>query len=196
MSHYHPNTPGQYPAPQYIPPAPKKKIPLWAKLIIGIVGVPMILVGAISAVVGAGTAAETVSTATSPTYDPGINTPEAVPSPKVTHKPAPPAESKITKSQAQAIRSAKEYLDTQAYSRLGLIHQLSSAYGEGFSQADATFAVDHVTVDWDAQAARAAEEYLASQSFSRAGLIHQLESEYGGRFTHAQAVYGVTKAGL
>ena len=84
----------------------------------------------------------------------------------------------------------------QAFSRQGLIDQLSSGYGEGFSVADATWAVDHLTVDWNAQAARAAKEYLSMQSFSHAGLVEQLSSPYGEKFTRAQAEYGVSQAGL
>lgn len=112
--------------------------------------------------------------------------------PKVTHKPAP----KLTMSQEQAIGSAESYLSFTAFSRKGLIKQLSSEYGEGFSVKDATFAVDYLKVNWNAQAAAKAKEYLSMQHFSRKGLIQQLESAYGEQFTHAQAVYGVTKAGL
>ncbi len=102
----------------------------------------------------------------------------------------------MTKSQEQAIRSAESYLSFTAFSRKGLIRQLSSSAGEGFSKADATYAVDHIKVDWNEQAARSAKSYLAFTSFSRAGLIRQLESSAGEGFTHAQAVYGVNKAGL
>jgi hypothetical protein len=133
-----------------------------------------------------------------PTPDPVVTPtnkpvkPTTQPSPKVTHKPAP----KLTAGQEQAIGSAESYLSFQAFSRKGLIKQLSSDYGEGFSVADATFAVDHLKVDWNEQAVRSAKSYLSMQHFSRKGLIHQLESAYGEQFTHAQAVYGVTKAGL
>jgi hypothetical protein len=128
------------------------------------------------------------------TYDPGIQTPptKPTPSPKVTHKPAPT----LTKSQEQAVGSARSYLATSSFSRKGLIQQLSSAYGDEFSAKDATFAVDYLKVDWNEQAARSARAYLAVSNFSRAGLIRQLESSYGDGFTHAQAVYGVTAAGL
>jgi hypothetical protein len=125
-----------------------------------------------------------------PTTKPSAVKPTTQPSPKVTHKPAP----KLTASQVQAIGSAESYLSFTAFSRKGLIRQLSSDAGEGFSVADATFAVDHVKVDWDEQAVKKAREYLSLQHFSRKGLIHQLEA--GEQFTHAQAVYGVTKAGL
>jgi hypothetical protein len=101
-----------------------------------------------------------------------------------------------TVSQENARRSAESYLDFSGFSRQGLIEQLSSEYGEGFSKADATYAVDHVAVNWNAEAAESAKGYLSHSAFSRQGLIEQLESEYGEGFTHAQAVYGVNQTGL
>jgi hypothetical protein len=102
----------------------------------------------------------------------------------------------MTVGQENAIESAKGYLDYGAFSRSGLIHQLSSNYGEGYSKADATFAVDHLNVNWNEQAAKSAEDYLSYDAFSRQGLIDQLSSKYGEGFTHAQAVYGVNQTGL
>jgi hypothetical protein len=205
-SHYDPRNQGQYPAPK--PPLPpKKNLPWWAWVLIVFVGIPTTLIGAAAGLAGGSGLAEQAGADKAPvistvqptapvdTYDPGIQTPPtkpAVPSPKVTHKPAPA----LTKSQEQAIGAARDYLATSAFSRKGLIQQLSSAYGEGFSAKDATFAVDHLNVDWSEQAARSAKSYLEVSHFSRSGLIHQLESAYGEQFTHAQAVYGVTAAGL
>jgi hypothetical protein len=102
----------------------------------------------------------------------------------------------MTRSQEQAVGSAQDYLEYGAFSRRGLINQLHSKAGEGFSLADATYAVDHITVNWNKQAAKSAKEYLAYSHFSRRGLITQLESKSGEGFTHSQAVYGVNKAGL
>ena len=111
--------------------------------------------------------------------------------------PAPaPAAPTLTTSQSEAISQAKEYLDTQAFSRSGLIKQLDSPYGGQFSEADATYAVDSLNVDWSAQAAKAAKEYLGTMAFSHAGLVEQLASPYGSGFTQAQAEYGVSAAGL
>ena len=81
-------------------------------------------------------------------------------------------------------------------SRLGLIDQLSSDYGEGFEVADATWAVDQLHVNWNEQAVRSARQYLDYTSFSRQGLIDQLSSAYGEQFTLEQAVYAVNKIGL
>lgn len=103
---------------------------------------------------------------------------------------------KLTKNQEQAIGAAESYLDFSAFSRKGLIHQLTSDAGDKFSVKDATYAVDHVKVNWNEQAAKAAKSYLEMSNFSRAGLIHQLESPAGDQYTHSQAVYGVNKAGL
>lgn len=95
-----------------------------------------------------------------------------------------------TPGQRNAKSKAEEYLSLSAFSRSGLIKQLEF---EKFSAADATWAVDHLTADWNAQAAAKAKEYLDNSSFSRGSLIDQLEFE---GFTPEQAAYGATKAGL
>ena len=101
-----------------------------------------------------------------------------------------------TAGQENARRSAETYLETMAFSRKGLISQLSSSAGEGYSRADATYAVNHVDVDWNEQAAKAAQNYLDTMPFSRQGLIEQLSSDAGDGYTHAQAVYGVNQTDL
>lgn len=101
-----------------------------------------------------------------------------------------PLEPASTVSQRNAVRSADDYLDFTAFSREGLIKQLEF---DDFSTADATFAVDHITVDWNERAAKAAEGDLDFSGFFRGGLIAQLEFD---GFTPAQAAYGATAAGL
>ena len=102
-----------------------------------------------------------------------------------------------TVSQQQAIESAQSYLDTGGgFSRTGLIQQLSSKSGEGFTQAQAVYAVKQLHPDWNAQAVQSAKSYLETGGFSRTGLIDQLSSKYGEGFTHAQAVYAVNQVGL
>jgi hypothetical protein len=93
-------------------------------------------------------------------------------------------------SQQNAVRAAEDYLEVSAFSRQGLIEQLE--YSE-FSTADATFAVDSITVDWNLQAAKAAQDYLEVSAFSRSALIDQLM--YSG-FTASEAAYGVSTTGL
>jgi hypothetical protein len=95
-----------------------------------------------------------------------------------------------------ALSSAENYLSFTAFSRLGLIDQLSSDYGDGYAVADATWAVDQLHADWNKQAVKAAKNYLSFTSFSRQGLIDQLSSSYGDQYTLAQATYAVNKIGL
>lgn len=95
-----------------------------------------------------------------------------------------------TRSQQNAIRAAENYLAFTSFSRSGLIDQLMF---EGYTKSDATFAVDHISVDWNEQAWKKAEDYLSIMPFSRQGLIDQLLFE---GFTDQQARYGVDRAGL
>jgi hypothetical protein len=120
-----------------------------------------------------------------PTPDPTPK-PTPAPTPEPTPKPTP----QVTAEQENAIGSAEDYLDYTAFSRSGLIGQLKY---EGYPTAVATFAVDHITVNWNEQAYLSAKAYLEYTHFSRSGLISQLKYE---GFTTKQATYGVTKAGL
>jgi hypothetical protein len=95
-----------------------------------------------------------------------------------------------TLSQQNAVGMARDYLEYTAFSRTGLIEQLEY---EGYSTADATSAVDGLTVDYGQQAAKAAKDYLDYSSFSRSGLIEQLVYE---GYTQEQATYGVNQTGL
>lgn len=101
----------------------------------------------------------------------------------------------LTGPQNNAVRAAKHYLASQPFSRNGLIDQLSSEYGAGFSVSDAKVAVDSLSVDWNEQAVKSAKEYLDSQGFSCKGLIQQLSSNSGDKYTVAQATFGAKQAG-
>lgn len=96
---------------------------------------------------------------------------------------------------ANAARNAQQYLDMTGFSRRGLIEQLSSNAGSGYNIADATAAVDSLTVDWNEQAVRSAKQYLNMTGFSCSGLIEQLSSDAGSKYTKAQARYGAEQAG-
>lgn len=103
-----------------------------------------------------------------------------------------------TVSELQALTTAEGYLsDGQGFSRQGLIDQLDSSFGSGFSVADATWGVDHSDANWDTQAVDCAKGYMSDgQGFSRSGLIEQMTSAYGNKFTEAQAEYAANAVGL
>ena len=101
----------------------------------------------------------------------------------------------LTGPQTNAVRSATSYLSMMGFSRDGLIQQLSSSSGDGYDVADATAAVDSLSVDWNEQAVRSAESYLSMMGFSCDGLIDQLSSDAGDKYTTSQATYGAQQAG-
>lgn len=101
----------------------------------------------------------------------------------------------LTGPQKNAVRSAKQYLSVQGFSRDGLVQQLSSDYGDGYKVTDATVAVDSLNIDWNKQAVRSAKQYLSIQGFSCKGLVEQLSSSYGDKYTVSQATYGAQQAG-
>lgn len=90
---------------------------------------------------------------------------------------------------AGALEKAKSYLNSSAFSYSGLIDQLEY---HGFSNAEATYAVDNCGANWKAQALKKAKSYLRSSAFSYEGLIDQLE--YNG-FTSDEAKYGADNCG-
>jgi len=97
--------------------------------------------------------------------------------------------------QKNAVRSASNYLSISGFSRDGLINQLSSSYGDGYSAVDARAAVDSLSVSWNEQAVRSAQQYLSMMGFSCSGLIKQLSSDAGDKYTVSQATYGAQQSG-
>lgn len=206
--------------PQFTPPAPPqppRRTPWWQHPAIIIGGVAfaglvliMIVAGVMSGVQPTRTAAGSSSTvpssiAPSPSTSPAATSdesaaPSQAPAPAPTVEavsptttvapapPPPPPPPAVSSDQRNALRSAENYLDLTAFSRVGLIKQLEF---EGYSNADATWAVDQVGADWNEQAVKSAKNYLELTSFSRQGLKDQLEFE---GFTPAEAEYGVSQA--
>jgi len=113
--------------------------------------------------------------------------------PAAKEKPAAKKKPEMTSGQKNALQSAQNYLDTAPFSKAGLIQQLSSSAGDGYSRADATFAANHVHADWNKQAVKAARNYLDLQPFSKDALIQQLSSSAGDKYTRAQAGYAASK---
>jgi hypothetical protein len=160
------------------------KIIKW--LAIAFVG--LIVVGAI-----ASTSSNSSTKTTTPTPTTASTSHEADKSTNDAPKKDAPKKPEMTSSQKNAVESATSYLEYGAFSKKGLIQQLSSSAGEGFPKADAVFAVNHIDVDWNEQAVKSAREYLDSSSFSRSALIEQLSSSAGEGFTLAQAQHAVNK---
>jgi hypothetical protein len=185
----------QYPA-QNPQPAPKKHR-RWPWIVGGVVAV-VIVAGIISS--GRPTGPSGALTSTTTTAPVTISGPVAwatapavaaqtsvaeVPA-QVTTDTAPAVDPQVQ----EATQAAQQYLDYTAFSRDGLIQQLSSSAGDGYPKSVATAAVDSLDIDYNAQAAKAAQQYLNFTSFSCSGLIQQLDSSAGDKYTAAQASYG------
>lgn len=166
------------------------------KIVLIIAGV-FVLIGIISALAGGGGGSSTkaVDSGSSASYKPQFageldGNLRTSPTPKKHFAP------EYTTSQSNALRAAKNYLDFMPFSRKGLIDQLSSKAGDGYSVADATFAVNHLSVDWDQEAVEAAKNYQDIMPMSRAGMIEQLSSAYGDQYTVEQATHAADVLGL
>jgi Host cell surface-exposed lipoprotein len=203
---------GWTPDPSWGPPPPgwnffPKDARPWPKrhplaTTVAVVVVAVVIVSGIASAAGGSKKKNTADTWTTAPSTPSTSAPATSSAPTTSgggsSTPTPKAKKTphYTLSQKEAIESAEQYLQTEpGFSRLGLISQLDSKYGEGFSKKDANFAVNHIKVNWDRQAVDSAKGYLKTQPFSRDGLISQLDSKYGGQFTLAQATYAVNKVG-
>ena len=134
------------------------------------------------------------TTAPPATAPPTTAAPTPTAPPTTTAPPPPPAPALSNQAQ-NAVREAKDYLNTSDFSRQGLIDQLDSSSGSGYSVADATAAVDSLNIDYNAQAVKSAKAYLGLSGFSCQGLIDQLDSTSGSQYTVDQATYGAQQAG-
>jgi Host cell surface-exposed lipoprotein len=173
----------QQPRPGFRPPG-KRRHPV-RNVLLSVV-TALIAFIALGAVLGSGGSSKTpASTVTTPVAS----------SPAAT-SPAPAAP-QYTAAEAQAIQAARQYLAMgSGFSYSGLVGQLDSASGSGFSRALALFAVRHITVNWDHQAVLAARAYMKLGGFSYNDMVQQLDSSAGDGFTYAQAVYGAKSVGL
>jgi hypothetical protein len=93
----------------------------------------------------------------------------------------------------RALQAAESYLELSGMSKKGLYEQLSSSAGEGFTPAQAQYAVDHIDANWKQEAVQSARSYLELDPMSRNDLIQQLSSPAGEGFTYEQALYAVDK---
>lgn len=193
-----PNFPQQPPQHGYygqppLPPVPPKKNHTACKVVGIVLGSILLFIILITAITSGhdmnGTDTPVAVPASSAPVNPGPST-----TPQKTQAPAPKPSKKAkpkpqeTEGQKQAIRDANNYLSFSAFSKKGLIGQLKF---DKFSTADATFAVNHIKVNWNDEAYKSAKQYLSFSGFSKQGLISQLEFD---KYTPAQAEYGATKA--
>jgi len=202
------STPPQQPWQPSNPPVPQQPEKGWLsrhKVLATLIGAVVLLLlccgGLGIAVSGGGdSASESTSTSAAEESQQESTTSQEEPAEEESTKEEPaedPSEG-LSPEQENAIESAQNYLDFMAFSKQGLIDQLSSPAGDDYPQDVAVFAVEHIEddVDWDEQAVKSAENYLDLMPFSRNELIDQLSSDAGDGFTREQAEYAADQVGL
>lgn len=100
-------------------------------------------------------------------------------------------EEKVPTEYKNALKKAESYSDMMYMSKMAIYEQLTSEYGEQFSEDAAQYAMDNIKADWNANALEKAKSYQEQMSMSKAAIYDQLVSEYGERFTAEEAQYAV-----
>lgn len=90
-----------------------------------------------------------------------------------------------------ALRKAKTYSDMMHMSKAGIYDQLTSEYGEQFTEEAAQYAIDNLDADWKANALEKAKSYQEQMAMSPSAIYDQLTSEYGEQFTAEEAQYAI-----
>lgn len=97
----------------------------------------------------------------------------------------------MTRDQKAALKQAEFYSEYLHSSKQDIFHQLTSEYGNKFSEDDAQYAIDHLKADYNKNALESAKTYAKSLNMSTREIYDQLISEYGGRFTPSEAQYAI-----
>lgn len=90
-----------------------------------------------------------------------------------------------------ALIKAQSYSDNMHMSKQGIYDQLTSEYGEKFSDEAAQYAIDHVEANWKENALKKAKSYQETMAMSPDAIHDQLISEYGEKFTPEEADYAI-----
>ena len=90
-----------------------------------------------------------------------------------------------------ALNKANSYSDNMHMSKQGIYEQLTSEYGEKFSEEAAQYAIENMEADWNYNALQTAQSYSDNMHMSKQGIFDQLVSEYGEQFTEDEAQYAV-----
>lgn len=100
-------------------------------------------------------------------------------------------EEKVPREHASALKKAESYAKTMSMSKAAIYDQLTSEYGEKFSEEAAQYAMDHLEADFNENALKKAESYQDSMSMSPEAIRDQLTSEHGEQFTQEEADYAL-----
>lgn len=92
-----------------------------------------------------------------------------------------------------ALNKAEAYSDMMYMSKQGIYDQLTSEYGDQFTEEAAQYAIDNLEADYKENALQKAKIYQDEMDMSPAAIKDQLVSEYGEQFTEEEAEYAVSQ---
>lgn len=172
-------------------PAPVKK-PFYKRVWFIILAIAVFIAIAVGATGGdedeAEAADDTTPVVTAPAADAPVDVPAAAP--VEDDVPAPEVQD-VPREHQSALRKAETYSEMMHMSKAGILDQLTSDYGEGFSPEAARYAVDNVDADWNNNALEKARTYQDTMSMSPSAIHEQLVSGYGEKFTVEEADYAL-----
>lgn len=96
-----------------------------------------------------------------------------------------------TNEQKNALKKAETYSNSMHMSKQRIYQQLTSSYGEGFTNEAAQYAIDNLQADYNVNALEKAKTYQSSMSMSKQRIYEQLTSSYGEGFTKEEAQYAI-----
>lgn len=114
---------------------------------------------------------------------------------KASSRNSKPMKQKVPTEYKNALATAEEYNEDQPMSKAGLLDQLTSSDGEGFTQAAGEYAVNHLKANWNENALKCAKTYQKEEHLSRADVQSQLSSSIddgGEGFTSEQVQYAMS----
>ena len=91
-----------------------------------------------------------------------------------------------------ALTKAEQYSENLYMSKQGIYDQLTSEYGEQFSEEAAQYAVDNLQADYKKNALEKAKQYQEQMAMSSDAIRDQLISENGEKFTEEEADYAIS----
>lgn len=91
-----------------------------------------------------------------------------------------------------ALTKAEQYSENLYMSKQGIYDQLTSEYGEQFSEEAAQYAVDNLQANYKENALEKAKQYQEQMAMSSDAIRDQLISENGEKFTEEEADYAIS----
>lgn len=76
-------------------------------------------------------------------------------------------------------------------SKVGVYDQLTSEYGERFSQEAAQYVIDNIEANWKENGLKKVKTYQTSRAMSTSAVYDKLTSESGEKFTKEEAQYTI-----